>query len=288
MPTSSISVVVLTFNRRAELLVNLERLICNCPGVPILVVDNGSQDGTAAAVRSRFPEIEVLEAGANHGAAGRNLGVLACKTAYVAFSDDDTCWEPGALATAVRLLDAATAIAVLSARVLVGENGDLDPTCEQMANSPLGRADSGEPLLLGYMAGACVMRRAIFLDAGGYDPRLFLGAEEALLTLDIASAGGLIVYADAVATRHYPSPLRDASQRRWLLARNAIWIAWLRLPWRLAWRESREQWRIARRSGQGAQVVLASLRGLHWVLAERRVVPPRVVRMRERLLTATG
>ena len=99
-----------------------------------------------------------------------------------------------------------------------------------MANSPLPADGLPGPSLLGLLAGATVFRRDAFLGAGGYDPRFFLGGEEALLALDLVAGGWVLVYAGDLTVHHYPSAQRDASSRRRLLARNRLWVAWLRRP----------------------------------------------------------
>src|SRR5581483_5401490 len=141
----------------------------------IVVVDNGSTDGTAAAVRQRFPMVRCLRLARNRGAAARNAGVQACRRPYIALCDDDTWWEPGSLRRAADLLDAHPSLAVLTARVLVGTEDRLDPTCAAMAASPL-PAPPGLPgaAILGFLAGASVVRRAAVLAAGGFEPRFFL------------------------------------------------------------------------------------------------------------------
>ena len=64
----------------------------------MIVIGNGSVDGTAAAVRERHPGVDLIELGANRDAAARNVGVARAGTPYVAFADDDEWWAPGALA----------------------------------------------------------------------------------------------------------------------------------------------------------------------------------------------
>jgi GT2 family glycosyltransferase len=210
----------------------------------------------------------------NIGAAARNAGVRQASTPYVAFCDDDTWWEPGALAKAVELFDASPTVAVLSARVLVGAEGKEDPTCAEMASSPLPAGGLPGPALLGFLAGACAMRRQAFLDAGGYEPRLFIGGEEALLTLDLVAAGWHVIYAPELTVHHYPSATRDHSLRRdSILVRNAFWVAWMRLPLMSALRDT---WRICVRNAHRrvlGSALWSALRGLPWVLRNRRVVP---------------
>src|SRR5216684_8824778 len=67
------SVVVLTHNRVDEVLRSIARLTRDVPESSIVVVDNGSRDGTSGALARSFPNVTVVRAGTNLGAAGRNL-----------------------------------------------------------------------------------------------------------------------------------------------------------------------------------------------------------------------
>src|SRR3546814_8490118 len=89
--------IVISHNRRVQLLSTLKSLQQLPGNWPIIVIDNGSTDGTAAVVASHFPSIMLIRAQRNLGAAARNIGVAYAHTPYIAFSDDDTQWEPGAL-----------------------------------------------------------------------------------------------------------------------------------------------------------------------------------------------
>ena len=271
-----LAVVVLTHNRAAELRRTLGQLRALPEQPRIIVVDNGSSDGTAGMVRRHFPEVELVAIPCNMGAAARNAGARRAGTPYVAFCDDDTWWEQGALSTAVDLLDRYPQVAVLSARVLVAEEGREDPTCALMAESPLPSDQLPGPALLGFLAGACVMRRQPFLDAGGYEPNFFIGGEEALLTLDLAAAGWSVVYAPQLTVYHHPSPVRDNRRREHLLVRNAFWVAWMRLPVAHAWRDTLRICRASRPRVLGA-ALLAALRGVPWVVRRRRILPENVL-----------
>ena len=278
MADARASVVVLTHDRPHELARTLERLLRLPEQPPIVVVDNGSRPCTVTTVLQGLPA-QCVRCEHNLGAAGRNAGVVLVRTPYVAFCDDDTWWAPGALSRAADLLDAHPAVGALSARVLVGDEQRLDPTCEVMARSPLDSTGLPGPALISFMAGATVMRTQACREAGGYEPRLFLGAEELLLGLDLAARGWRIVYADAVVTHHHPSPSRDPKARHIALARNRMWIACMRLPWRSAWRETRHV--VGEASGWGLLMPALSqtLRGLPWALSRRRVLPASVHEM---------
>lgn len=141
-----------------------------------------------------------------------------------------------------------------------------------MAASPLAGSGLPGPALVGFMAGACVFRRAAFVQAGGYEPRLFIGGEEGLLALDLASLGWMMVYAPQLTVHHRPSPIRDAALRRHMLARNAVLTAWLRRPagaaLGLTFGTLSQVWRDpAGRAGW-----FAAWRHLPWALRHRTVV----------------
>jgi len=280
------TIVVLTHNRRVQLLNTLAALEKLPGNWPIIVMDNGSRDGTAAAVSLRFPSVMLIRARRNLGAAGRNIAAAYVHTPYIAFCDDDTQWDPGSLQRAVDVMDDGPAIAVLNACVHVGPMRLMDPTCQAMAKSPLARGQLPGPRLLGFMAGACVMRTRAFYDAGGYWPPLFIGGEEELMALDLAERGWSMVYMEDVVTRHFPSKLRDSPLRHRLLVRNAIWVAWMRRPAKAAWRET---WRQLARAKARRTLFLSTidaLTGLPRALRSRRVVSPQVEAMR-RLLDQT-
>ena len=281
-----ISIVVLTYNRADELLATLARLLALPGNPPIFVADNASDDNTVALVKARYPSVCVVQCHGNLGAAGRNHAVARVSTDYVAFCDDDTWWEPGSLERAVQLLDAWPNVGVLSARVVVGEEQVLDPTCAVMRASPLGSAGLPGPALIGYMAGASVFRTALFRHVGGYEPRLFIGGEEELVALDVLAAGQAIVYCDALTVHHHPSTARDSRLRRRTLARNAAWIAWLRLPWLEACRATLRALDVLTREGSFARDSIALLRGLGWIVPRRRVVAADVLALRKHVHAA--
>ncbi|MCW7538471.1 glycosyltransferase [Aquabacterium sp. A7-Y] len=279
-----ISLVVLSHNRCAELLRTLERLSALPEQLPVIVVDNGSRDGTAAEVARHFPRVQLVRNAENLGAAGRNAGVERVRTPYVAFCDDDCWWTPGALRHAADLLDTHPRVGALAARVLVGPQEREDPTCQLMAGSPLDARGLPGPALIGFMAGAVVMRTDAFRAAGGYLPRLFIGCEERLLGLDLAAQGWRMSYVPELVCHHHPSAQRDSARRRVLNARNTLWIAWLRLPWRSLVYETRRVWREAAGQGLLAPLLREALPGLPWALRHRSVLPPEVEAMRRAVL----
>ena len=283
MSDPRISVVVLTRNSPRTLEHCLQQLAQLPEQPPIIVVDNASQGPGTALVLRHFPQVQRIRCDRNLGAAARNLGVGRVRTRYVAFCDDGGWWAPGALAQAADLMDEDERIGVVAASVRVGTSDErvgnserLDPACARMAQSPLPAAAGGARGVLGFMAGSAVMRTRAFRSIGGYEPRLFLGGEEALMALDLAARGWLMVYAPQVGSHHDPSALRDAETRRRLLLRNRVWVAWLRLPPASALQESLAAWREAHAQHEGWRLASTALRGLGWVFSQRKPVSAQV------------
>lgn len=280
-----LTVVLLTYNRVDELLRTLEHMT-RLPEQPaMIVVDNASTDSTPAMVAKHYPQVRIITASRNMGAAARNIGVQLAQTPYVAFCDDDSWWAGGSLERAAGILDMYSVIAAVCGRVLLGEQGREDPICGVMAASPLHSTGMPGPVLLGFIACAVVFRRQAYLDAGGYEEKFFIGGEEELLTLDLAVAGWRIVYVPQLTVHHHPSPQRDNPGRQKIVLRNALWVAWLRLPAASAWEETRRLCRSAPSRRVLKAALLNAARELPWVLRKRRVLPQEVHSMYRQLRT---
>jgi N-acetylglucosaminyl-diphospho-decaprenol L-rhamnosyltransferase len=288
-------VVLATHNRAHEATRTVQHLL-ELPERPsVVVVDNGSSDGTSATVKAAFPAITCLTLKTNLGGGGRNIGASVIDRPYVAFCDDDSRWEPGALQRAADFLDAYPRLAVIGGKMLVGGDGRLDPICELMAGSPLrGRTRLPGPAVVGFLAGGSVVRRAAFLSAGGFEQRLLIGGEEHLLALELMRAGWELAYVDAVVAHHYPSPQRDPAARERLWKRNHLWIIWLRRPLGTVLSQTlRALWR-SRTDRVARSAFVEAVQGLPWVVRKRRVIPHwmerqlRRVELAERCLDGHG
>jgi GT2 family glycosyltransferase len=280
MTAERVTVVVMTRDRWPDLEKTLPR-----HEAPVILMDNGSTDGTPELARQHFPDMSVVELGSNRGSVARNLGVLRARTPYVAFADDDSWWEPGALARAADLFDVHPRLAVLAGRVLVGEEDLPDPICALMADSPLGREeDLPGPSVLGFLACGAVVRREAFIAAGGFDDVIFFMGEEERLSLDLASAGWGQAYVDTVVAHHHPSPSRDSVERRARAARNRLLTAVLRRPWGVVLRTVADD---LRSGPAGRKAVRLALRRLHRAVRHRRTLPTHV-ELARRLLDAAS
>ena len=273
---------MLTHNRSAQTLRSLGELQALPERAPIVVVDNASSDDTVAAVRREFPSVRVIEHAENMGAAGRNHGVEVVETPYVAFSDDDSWWAPGALAHVVEAFDRHPRLGAVHARILVGADEREDPICAELRDSPLPGDPSlpGTPLL-GFLACAIVFRRSAFEAVGGFERQVMIGGEEEWLACDLAGAGWEIRYLPEVVAHHDP-PGRDLAardERRRIGLRNTLWFSWLRRPPSSAVRRTLH---LARTTPHDRLTLLGfwdALRSLGSQAPSRRVVPPHVEHM---------
>ena len=223
-----VTTVVMTRDRHDQLLTSLPR-----HGAPLVVVDNGSTDGSLEAIRSCRPDAQLIGLGRNLGACARNLGVERARTPYVAFADDDSWWAPGAVDRAVEVLDAHSEIAVLVASVLIGPEQRADPINTLLTDSPLPDRPGlpGRPVL-GFLACAAVVRRDAFLAAGGFDDVVFFFGEETRLALDLATTGWALQHLPELVVHHHPVAGRPDNAGKPLLAdRNVLLTAVMRRPW---------------------------------------------------------
>jgi GT2 family glycosyltransferase len=266
-----IAVVVASRDRRATLLAHLPRHLALPERPRVVLVDDGSSDGTAAAVRDAHPAVEVLELGRSRGAAARNAGLEhLAGVPYVALCDDDSFFAPGALARAADVLDAVPRLGLLAARILVGPDGREDPLNARLAGDlPARTGQPGTPAV-GFLACAAVVRREAVLAAGGFHPRLGIGGEESLLAWDLAATGWRLSFVADVVAHHHPAATRSRPARRRREARNALWTTWLRRPPAVA---AAATLQAARRDPRALADAAA---GLPWVLRDRRRLPTAV------------
>ncbi|MFJ6087839.1 glycosyltransferase family 2 protein [Streptomyces sp. NPDC092369] len=276
------TVVVITHNRRPELLRTLGLLAELPERPPVIVVDNASADGTAEAVTRHHPRVRLLCPGRNLGAVGRNLAVREVRTPYVAFCDDDSWWAPGSLSGAADLLDRYPELATVTTRILVEPGSVEDPIIEELRDSPVrGPAWLPGPALGSFLAAATALRTDAFRAAGGFHPRLWLGGEEELLAADLAANGWWLTYADHLTIHHQPSTVRDPVRRRADGIRNTLWFTWLRRPAGRALRRTVHLARTVPRDMVSLRAFTEAAAALPWVLRERRVLPAEVeARMR--------
>ncbi|MFF9901053.1 glycosyltransferase family 2 protein [Streptomyces longispororuber] len=271
-------IVIATRNRADSLARTLRQLLALPEQPEIVVVDNASTDDTRARLARDFPQVTLVPLRVNHGAVARTHGVRALRTPYVAFSDDDSWWAPGALERAAELMAAHPRLGLVSARTLVGPAEEPDPLNDVLATSALGPAhDLPGTQVLGFLACASVVRRHAYLDVGGFHPLLFFGCEETLLAYDLAAHGWGVAHCADVVAHHHPDPA-PRSGRPVIMRRNELLTLWLRRPLSHALARTRELAAEARQDPAARQALRGALARLPAALRARRPLPPHLER----------
>src|SRR5512135_3455501 len=116
------SIVILNWNGKPYLEACLDSVLHQCDGkYEVLLVDNGSTDGSSAYVREKYPSVRVIDAGSNLGfAGGNNLGVRSAAANIVVLLNNDSVVQPGWLLALRTAMDDPAAVLVSSRVVTQG------------------------------------------------------------------------------------------------------------------------------------------------------------------------
>lgn len=107
--TAAVSVIICTRNgwSRGFLEATLQSLLAqSLPAREIVLVDDGSTDGTVTQVQRTYPDVTIMPNAGTGLAAARNTGIAAARCPWVAFIDDDDLWVPDKLAEQLAQADA--------------------------------------------------------------------------------------------------------------------------------------------------------------------------------------
>lgn len=208
-----VSVVIPTWNGAALLPVALDALRAQrFEPFEVVVVDNGSTDGTAALLRASYPEVRLIALSENRGfAAAVNAGIAATDAPYVALLNNDAEAEPGWLEALVRALDAHPDAGAAASRVLRrGDPSRLDSAGDTFGvlGYSIGHGDLDGPLYRrpGWVPSACaaaaLYRRSALEDVGPLDERFFAYLEDLDLGLRLLLRGWRTRYVPEAVALH--------------------------------------------------------------------------------------
>jgi N-acetylglucosaminyl-diphospho-decaprenol L-rhamnosyltransferase len=210
---ADVAVVVVTY----DALPWIEQCLESVRGVPTVVVDNGSSDGTVAFLRERFPEVRVIEAENRGLGAGWNVGLDETDSRYALILNADAWLVGDALQRLVEAADERPRAAVVGPRLL-NPDGTLQrsvrgfPTLWRLAteyfflrklaprSSALnafyaGGFDHDEVREVEVVMGSCMLvRRAAVREAGPLDEGFFLFSEETDWCYRFREAGWQVVF----------------------------------------------------------------------------------------------
>jgi GT2 family glycosyltransferase len=242
-----LSVIVVSFNTIDLLGACLRSLRRFEPGAEVIVVDNGSRDGSAAMVRTQFPEVKLIEAGKNLGfAAANNLGLEASAGRILVLFNSDAELMDNSLSRCGRRLDSDPQLGAVHPR-LVGADGKpqqcehLLPTFAGHVRTSLGLPRPG-PVGANrtWLAGtALVIRRVALETVGGrLDDGYFIYWEDADLSARLRAAGWGLAVEDAALVRHVGGASGGGPDS----ARRADLLAWYYYGMHRWFRRNRPWW----------------------------------------------
>jgi GT2 family glycosyltransferase len=212
-------IIVLCYNGvelTLECLASLRQL--SIPQADVLIVDNASSDGTPAAVRARFPEVAVIETGANLGfAAGNNVGLryaLERGYDYALLLNNDTEVAPDFLKELVTAAESAPEIGVVGPTIVYYERPDLIWSAGGAIDWQRGTSAMrgiGEPVAqlppaardVDFVTGCALLcKRAVLERVGLLDERFFMYYEETEWCVRARRAGFRILHVPSARVLH--------------------------------------------------------------------------------------
>jgi GT2 family glycosyltransferase len=256
-PAPDLTVIVIGFDVRDEVLGCFEALEQHAGALELQVVyvDNGSADGSAAAVAARFPDVEVVRLPGNEGLPARNHGLRRARGRHRMFIDTDARVTAGALESMVELLDTHPEVGLVGPR-LVYPDGSLQLSARRyppvmlplMRRPPLERLLGDGPAVrrhlmadaapLGrrpveYVLGACQMFRAEAQAAAGeIDHRMWFGPDDADWCFAIRHAGFRVLYAPEATVVHDYQRTSAAHPFSRMAFEHLRGFAWFQWKWR--------------------------------------------------------
>lgn len=198
----AVTIVFLVYNRCEELRASLREMLDHsdypADRVDVIVVDNASHDGSAEMVGEEFPQVRLIRREANCGVSGWNDGFAVARGDYVLALDDDCYLLPDGLRRAV---DAAQE-----------HDADLVSFAVRSSKKPDHRFDVRYRTgLLSFWGCAALIRRGALAELGGYDPEIFVWANELEFTLRLFDRGFSHLHLPEVVAVHMKQVNRDWS-----------------------------------------------------------------------------
>jgi len=242
-------VVIVTWNRRDFLHACLASL-ARQKGVEFetIVVDNGSEDGSADMAEAEFAARVIRNAGNRGFCAANNQGIAAARGEFVALLNNDAEAEPGWLAALDRACRRAPEIGMVASKILVWEDprridkaGHLIYPDGQNKGRGSGALDTGqfdrEEEVLWPDGCAALYRKQMLDEIGGFDEDFFAYGDDAELGLRARIAGWKCIYTPLAVVRHHRGSTlgKDSARRLELIERNRLLLAWKLFPWSLLW-----------------------------------------------------
>ena len=215
----------------------------------VILVDNGSSDGSVEYVRNHFPEITIICLSKNTGfTGGNNVALKQVTSDYVALLNNDTIAHPDWLANLVAALERRPKAGFAASKMVFQDNpqlidrvGDAYTTagagCLRGRNYPA-HTFTQEEWIFGACAAAALYRTSMLRDIGHFDDDFFLLYEDLDLSFRAQLNGYQCLYVPSAIVQHKGSSsiVTDSAVSVYYGHRNLEWIYIKNMPSRLLWR----------------------------------------------------
>lgn len=296
MPTASI--IIPHWNGKHHLDVCLGSLRAqSVDDFEVLLVDNGSTDGSQAYVREQFPEVALVELGQNTGFTGAcNAGWARAQGDIVILLNNDTEVEPNWLAEILRAFAENEQVGIVACKMLLFDKrdhfhtaGDLMRVDGTPGNRGVWQQDTGqfeqEEPVFSACGGAAAYRRVLLEQIGFLDDDFFFSCEDVDMGWRAQLAGWQTLYVPTAIVYHKLKATGGSVTGSYYDGRNFFYLLWKNYPLSLLKTEWRSvlgaQLRITREAlrhwrGEAARARLkgqvAGLFGLFKMLPKRRAI----------------
>lgn len=244
------SVVIPTWNGARFMPPCLDALRAQtCRDFEVIVVDNGSTDGTAG-ILAGYPEVRVTSLAKNGGfAVGVNTGIRAARGETIVLLNNDTEVDPGWLAALLAGLDAAPEAGMATSKVRLFDRrdtlhttGDVVNLAGWAANRGVWEVDRGQwddsRDVFGASGAAAAYRRALFDAVGVFEEAFGSYLEDVDLAWRARLAGWSCVFVPEAVVYHHLSATGGGPLASYLVARNRLWLITRNYPARLLLRHA--------------------------------------------------
>jgi len=233
-----VSVIVLNWNGKRYLEECFLSLLAQTrPPDEIILVDNGSSDGSVEFVAERFPEVKVIRNGENLGfAEGNNVAIRIAQGDYIVTLNNDTRADPHWLEELVRAAEGDRRVGMYASKMLFYYHaGIINSTGIRIDKAGIawdrlgGERDDGletEPIeVFGPCAGAALYHREMLEDVGLFDEDFFCYHEDVDLAWRARLRGWRCIYNPRAVVHHIHSGtgMEGTPFKNRLLGRNKIW-----------------------------------------------------------------
>jgi len=219
----SATVVITTKNRKDELRTAIQSALIQTARPEVLVIDDGSSDGTSDMVRAEFPTVTLHRSEQSAGLiAQRNRGAECAKGDILFSIDDDAAFSSPHVVEQTLTEFSHPRIGAIAMPFI---DVNKDNVLQQRAPD-----DAAIHVTAAYVGTAHALRRDLFLKLGGYRSHLVHQGEEGDFTIRLLAAGYVVALGRADPIHHFESPKRSSRRMAVHGRRNDILFGWHNVP----------------------------------------------------------